>query len=81
MGPGGEVVTEVAERVLDGPEDLVIGQVDEFVGEALEEAFGLAAEGLEELLAAFFTPLRGRGRSRSGLVQHGDRPGVRSKGV
>jgi hypothetical protein len=81
VGLGSEVVTEVAQRVLDVAEHLVVGQFDECVGEAFEEAFGLAAEGLEELPAAFFTPLGGRRRCRSGVAQHGGRPGVRLKGA
>jgi hypothetical protein len=60
----GEVVTEVAEGCLDGAEDLVVGKVHEFVGEALEEVVGRPPQGLKELLTPRFTPLRGRVRSR-----------------
>jgi hypothetical protein len=57
VGPGGEVVAEVAQGVLDLAEDLVVGEIDQFVGHAFEDGVGLAAEGLEELLTAGFTAL------------------------
>jgi hypothetical protein len=78
VGAGGEVVAEVAEGVLDGAERLVIGEVNECVGHALQDALGLGPQGLEELLTAFFSPLRGLVSVRRGFVQHGDLPGVRS---
>jgi hypothetical protein len=34
---GGEVVAEVAEGVLDSPKRLVVGQIDEFVGQPFED--------------------------------------------
>lgn len=78
MRARGEVVTEVAEGSLDGTEDLVVGEIDEFVGEAFEEVVGRPPQGLKELLTPRFASLRGRVRSRSGFVQRGNLPGVRS---
>jgi hypothetical protein len=57
VGAGGQVVAEVAEGVLDGAEELALGQVDECVGHAFEDGVGVAAEGLEDELAALFTIL------------------------
>ena len=56
MRLGGEVVAEVAEGDLDGAEDLVVGEIDQFVGQTLQEVVGLSPQGLEELLAPLFTP-------------------------
>jgi len=47
VGLGGEVVSEVAQGVLDGAEDFVVGEVDEFVGEALKNGTMLDTAGLE----------------------------------
>lgn len=68
VGLGGEVVAEVAQGVFEAAEDLVIGEIDEFVGEAFQDAVGRAAEGLEELLATFFTTFGGARSGRSGIV-------------
>jgi hypothetical protein len=54
MGLGGEVVTEVAEGGLDGPEDLIVGEIDQFVHQTLQEGIGLAAEGRKQLLPPLF---------------------------
>jgi hypothetical protein len=78
MGAGGEVVAEVAEGVLDLSEDLVVGQIDQRVGAALQEDVGLTPEGLQDLAAPLITPFRGVLSIRRGFVQHGDHPGVRS---
>jgi hypothetical protein len=75
---GREVVTEVAEGVFERAEDPVVGEIDEFLGEAFEEGVSLDAQGREELLAPRFTFLRGRRSSRRGIVQHGNLPGFRS---
>jgi hypothetical protein len=56
VGVRGEVVADVAEGVLDLPEGLVVGEVGQLVGEALQER--VVAEGLEDALAAFFAPFR-----------------------
>ena len=77
MGAGSEVVTEVAEGMLDGAEDLVVGEIDEFVGETLQEGVSLAPKSREDVKASRFTPFRGVMRGRRGFVQHGDHPGVR----
>ena len=71
-------MAEVAEGVFEAAEDLVIGEIDEFVGEAFQDAVGRAAEGLEELLATFFTTFGGASSGRSGIVYHRNLPGVRS---
>jgi hypothetical protein len=57
MGLGGEAVREVAQGMLDGAKGLVVGEIDEFIGQAFEEAVRRAAEGFAEVAAAFFTPL------------------------
>src|SRR5262245_5009182 len=72
-------MAEVAEGVFDSAEDLVVGEIDQFVGQALQEGVGGAAEGLEEQLAACFTPLGGLVSGRSRIVQHGNLPGVASR--
>ncbi len=78
MGVGGEVVAEVAQGVLDRSEGFVVGQIDEFVGQAIEDAVGLAAQGRKDLLTAFFTFTRDLIGSRRGFIQHGSLPSVRS---
>ena len=71
MGAGGQVVAEVAQGVLDGAEELSLGQIDECVGHAFADGVGVAAERREEEPAALFTALRGRGSVRRGGVQPG----------
>jgi hypothetical protein len=78
MGLGGEVVTEVAQGGFDGAEDFVVGQIDQFIGEAFEEGIGLATQGLKELLTPLFASFRDLGRGREGFVQHEGLPGVKS---
>jgi hypothetical protein len=67
MGLGGEVVTEVAEGGLDGPEDLIVGEIDQFVHQTLQEGIGLAAEGRTQLLPPLFASESDRGRDRGGF--------------
>ena len=78
MGAGGELKAEVAQGVFDRPEDLLLGQIDQFIGQAFENGFRLATESLEELLATCFTVLGERRSSRSGFVQHKNLPGVKA---
>ena len=78
MGFGGEFVSEVSERVFDGPEGLVLGQVHEFVGHAFEDGVGIAAQCGEDLLTTLLTLRSGLVRGRSGFVQHENLPGVKS---
>jgi hypothetical protein len=78
MRAGGEVVTEVAQGVFEMAEHLVVGKIDEFVSQALEENVGLAMESGEELLTPHFATLRGLFNVRRGFVQHGNHPGVRA---
>ncbi len=78
MGPGGEVVTEVAEGVLEGAEPLVVREIDEFVGQAFQEGVGVTTQRREELLAALITSLRSRFGGGRGVVQQENLPGVRS---
>ena len=72
MRGSGEVVGQVAQVEFDLAEGLVFGQIDEAVGQGLEGAFGISAEGLEGLLAARLAVIAGGG----GAVQHEGRPGV-----
>ena len=74
-----EVVTEIAQGVFDGAEALVVRQIDEFVGQTLDEGVGRAAQGLHELLTSCVTPFRDRFSGRSRWRQHGNRPGVTSR--
>ena len=74
MGVGGEFVPEVAKGVLDLAEGLVVGQVDERVGHALEG--GVVTEKVEDMLATGITVFRDRRSSRRGIAQHEDHPGV-----
>ena len=53
-------MTEVAQRVFDGPEDLVVGQIDEAFGHLAEGLVGLGAEPVEEGLDAGFAAFGGR---------------------
>jgi hypothetical protein len=55
MGVAGQVVAQVAQGVLDGAEQLAVGQIDEFVGHAFEDGVGLSVKGLEDVLTALFT--------------------------
>jgi hypothetical protein len=57
MGAAGQVVAQVAEGVLDGAEQLAVGQIDKFIGHAFEDGVGIAAQGLEDVLTTLFTVL------------------------
>jgi hypothetical protein len=77
MGLSGEVVTKIAEGGFDGAENLVVGEIDQFIGQAFEEVVGLSTQGLKELPTPLFAPFRDRVSGRGGFVQHGNLPGVR----
>ncbi len=57
MGAAGQVVAQVAEGVLDGAEQLAVGQIDQFIGHAFEDGVGIAAQRLEDVLTTLFTVL------------------------
>jgi hypothetical protein len=77
MSVGGEVVAEIAQGGFECPEDLVVGQIEELVGESLHEGVGLVLESGEELLPPCLTPFGGLVSRTRRFIQHGDHPGVR----
>jgi len=74
----GEFVSEIPEGVLDGAEDFVIGEVNQFVRQAFENSVCVTAQGGEYLLATVFAFWSGRVRGGGGFVQQGNLPGVKS---
>ncbi len=57
MRPGDELAADVAEGIFQRAEDLVIGQIDQFIGESIQSDLGFAAEGLKDELASLFAIL------------------------
>ncbi len=57
MNTGNEGVTEIPKFVLDLAKELVVGKINEFVGESIENGIGFAAESVEDQLATLFTVL------------------------
>jgi hypothetical protein len=80
MGGGGQVVGQVAQVVFDPAEGLVFGKVNEALGHAAEDLFGVGPELAEEGLDTGFAVIGGLRRGGNSRVQHGDRPGVTPKG-
>jgi hypothetical protein len=68
VGGGGELVGQIAQVVLDLPEGLVFGEIDESFGHLTEDGLGVAAELEEEGLQASFAIIRGLGSGRRDCV-------------